>query len=110
MLELPPPKKVEFGCKVFSDGKNLTILHQGTKEEDEEASFVRKQLVKVVSIFEKRNKIELHRERDETYYFLNLTDKLSFVQFSNLNLYSYRYDHDPIVNSIDTQEKLDRFL
>jgi len=52
-------------------------------------------------MFIKRKKIELKRELDETYFFLNITDEMSFATFQSFNLYFYRYDDDPIVNSID---------
>jgi hypothetical protein len=33
---------LEFGCQVFVEGRNVTILHQGTKNDEEEESFVSK--------------------------------------------------------------------
>lgn len=35
---------------------------------------------------------------------------MSFATFQSFNLYFYRYDDDPIVNSINNLEKLNSFI
>lgn len=65
----------------------------------------------MTTIFTPKNKIvELDREIDETYFFLNITNQLSFAFFKDFKLHFYRYADDPVVNSIDSLEKLNIFL
>ena len=85
-FSLPAPKAFELGCQTFVTGTQLTVLHQGNREEEETAgqNILSKSFKKIMKRLKKfTNKIKIEKLRDQTYFFLNFTDQMAFSKIQS---------------------------